>query len=64
MNSIDLWQEGQYDALAKISPELRAKLAEWAPNRGNSPRREGSSRSHAELAQLAVAYDACYPRLA
>lgn len=63
MKSNDLWHEGQYDALAKISPELRAQLAQWAP-KGPSGRTAGSfSRSH-ELAQLSVVVDCCAPRLA
>jgi hypothetical protein len=68
MSTSDLWQEGwqegQYDGLAKISPELRAQLARWAP-KGPRSRGPGSTpRAHHELAQLAVALDCCGPRLA
>ncbi len=65
MDTNDLWQEGQYDALAKISPELRARLAEWAPKA--KPREKaarGVARVHAELAQLVVVHETCCPRLA
>jgi hypothetical protein len=64
MSKSDLWQEGQYDGLAKISPELRAQLAQWA---SKGPRGRGAShatRPHGELGQLAVSIDCCGPRLA
>lgn len=63
MSSNDLWQEGQYDALAKITPELRAKLAQWAP-KGPSRRSPGVFSRSRELEQLTVVLDCCAPRLA
>ena len=63
MSSNDLWHEGQYDALAKITPELRAQLAQWAP-KGPSARRPGVFARSRELGQLAVVVDCCGPRLA
>lgn len=58
MSSSDLWQEGQYDALAKITPELRAKLAQWAP-KGPSGRRAAEFTRSRELGQLAVVLEDC-----
>lgn len=63
MSSSDQWQEGQYDALAKITPELRAKLAQWAP-KGPSGRRAAEFTRSRELGQLTVAFEGCAPRLA
>ncbi|MBX7196920.1 MAG: hypothetical protein K1X94_33025 [Sandaracinaceae bacterium] len=63
MSSNDTWHEGQYDALAKIGPELRAQLAQWAP-KGPSGRLAGVFSRAPELAQLSVVPDCCAPRLA
>jgi hypothetical protein len=52
MSSSDLWQEGQYD------PELRAKLAQWAP-KGPSGRRAAEFTRSRELGQLTVAFEDC-----
>lgn len=63
MSSNDLWHEGQYDGLAKISPELRSQLAKWAP-KGPSARLAGVFTRSRELEQLTVTADCCSPRLA
>lgn len=63
MSSNDGWQEGQYDSLGKISPELRAQLAKWAP-KGPSGRRAGVFSKSSELAQLTVPSEHFAPRLA
>jgi hypothetical protein len=63
MSSNDDWQEGQYDALAKISPELRAQLEKWAP-KGPSARRAGVFSKSSELSQLSVPSEHFGPRLA
>ena len=60
----DLWHEGQYDALAKITPELRAQLALWAPKLSGARKAGLMQRRHEELGQLSVAPDCCGPRLA
>lgn len=65
MSSNDLWQEGQYDGLAKVSPDLRAQLTRWAPKAPRNRQAESTAtRAHTDLAQLAVAIDCCGPRLA
>lgn len=64
MSSNDLWQEGQYDGLAKIGPELRAQLSKWAAKGPSGRKAAGWQRRTEELGQLSVAIDCCGPRLA
>lgn len=64
MNREDLWQEGQFDALAKVGPELREQLAKWAPKAPSARRVGGWERSHGELGQLRIVCESLPPRLA